>query len=122
MGFTVSTHHCPESGHAIVEAAGEVDQLTRARLAAALVAAVDAVVDGRGGTAVVLDLSDVSFFSAAGVHCLEDAAEALAAYGRCLHLVCPPEGPAWTVLGLLGLLPAWPVHATLDRATRALVD
>ena len=121
VGFTLDTHHCPESGHAVVEAGGEVDQLTRARLAATLAAAVAAVAERPGRAAVVLDLSRVSFFSAAGVHCVVDAAAALAARDRALHLVCPPGGPAWTVLDLLALLPAWPVHATLDVAARALV-
>jgi anti-sigma B factor antagonist len=103
------------AGHVVVEVAGEVDLNSRASLAEELDRAA-----ARAVPAVVVDLSAVSFFCAVGVNILEDAANALAAVGRRLHLVCPQTGAAWRVLTLLGMESEWPVHPTTADAVRAI--
>lgn len=110
--FEVTTHDRPEFGCVVVEVAGEVDQATRSLLATALDEAV------ASGVTVVLDLGRVRFFSAAGAHCLEDAANALQVRASALHLVCPETAPAWPVLNVLGLLRRWPPHQSVAEALR----
>jgi len=95
----------PGDGYVAVRVAGDVDTGTRAQLAAALDRAVAAET-----LPVVVDLSDVRFFAAAGVHCVESAVGAIRARGSAAHLVCPCPGAAWRVVSLLGLDRQWQVH------------
>jgi anti-anti-sigma factor len=101
----------PGDGYVAVRVAGDVDTGTRAQLSAALDRAVMA-----GALPVVVDLSDVRFFAAAGVHCVELAVGAIEARGGAAHLVCPCPGPAWRVVSLLGLDRQWVVHQDVAAA------
>jgi len=112
---TFAVRTVERAGHVLVEVAGEVDMRSRSRLAEALDRAV-----GGGAVTVVVDLSEVSFFSAAGVSCLDDAADVLAAGRGRLRLVCPQSGAVWRVLTLLELESAWPVHPTAADAVEAI--
>ncbi|MHA6626244.1 STAS domain-containing protein [Pseudonocardia sichuanensis] len=105
----VSCH--PGDGYVAVRVAGDVDTGTRAQLADALDRAV-----GAGAHTVVVDLSGVRFFAAAGVHCVELAVGAIEARGGAAHLVCPRPGAAWRVVSLLGLHQQWRVHQDVDGA------
>ncbi len=105
----VSCH--PGEGYVAVRVAGDVDTGTRAQLAAALDRAVAA-----GALPVVVDLSGVRFFAAAGVHCVERAVGAIEARGGVTHLVCPCPGAAWRVVSLLGLHRQWLVHQDVAGA------
>jgi anti-sigma B factor antagonist len=60
---------------------GEVDTLTAPHLAEALHQALAA-----GWDPIVLDLTDVSFFDAAGVHAVATAQRAASLAGRCMHI------------------------------------
>jgi anti-anti-sigma factor len=105
----VSCH--PGDGYVAVRVAGDVDTGTRAELADALDRAV-----GAGAQTVVVDLSGVRFFAAAGVHCVELAVGTLEARGGAAHLVCPRPGAAWRVVSLLGLHQQWRVHQDVAGA------
>jgi anti-anti-sigma factor len=109
--FWAEVIHHPGDGYVAVRVAGDVDTGTRAELAAALNKAVAA-----GVLPVVVDLSDVRFFAAAGVHCVELAVGAIQARGSAAHLVCPCPGAAWRVVSLLGLDREWPVHQDVAGA------
>jgi anti-anti-sigma factor len=98
----VSCH--PGDGYVAVRVVGDVDTGTRAELAAALDRAMAA------DASVVVDLSAVRFFAAAGVHCVERAQCEIQARGGRVHLVCPSPGPVWRVVSLLGLHREWRVH------------
>lgn len=106
-------------GYVAVRVAGDVDTGTRAELAAALERAVTA----EALRVLVVDLSGVRYFAAAGLHCVEDAVGATEARGGAAHLVCPCPGPAWRVVSLLGLHRKWLVHqdvaGALARCTAA---
>jgi anti-anti-sigma factor len=101
----------PGDGYVAVRVAGDVDTGTRAQLSAALDRAVTA-----GTLPVVVDLTDVRFFAAAGVHCVEMAVGAIEARGGAAHLVCPRPGAAWRVVSLLGLDRQWLVHQDVADA------
>jgi anti-anti-sigma factor len=105
----VSCH--PGEGYVAVRVVGDVDTGTRLQLAAALDRAVAA-----GALPVVVDLSAVRFFAAAGVHCVERAVGAIEARGGATHLVCPCPGAAWRVVSLLGLHRQWLVHQDVAGA------
>jgi anti-anti-sigma factor len=85
-------------GDVHVRVAGEVDISSRRPLAEALRRAVD---DQDG--AVVIDLSAVRFFSAAGVDCVDAAVTELGARGRPVRVVCPDPGPVWRLICVLRL-------------------
>jgi hypothetical protein len=91
----------PSDSYVHVRIGGEVDMSTRSQLADALRRAVD---DHDG--AVVIDLSAVRFFSAAGVHCVDTAVAALG---------CPrtsgARGVPGTRTGLAARLRAGPAPA-----------
>jgi anti-anti-sigma factor len=101
----------PDDAYVAVRVAGDVDMGTRAEFADALARAL-----AIGTPAVVVDLSAVQFFAAAGVHCVERAVGALEARGGAAHVVCPCPGAAWRVVSLLGLQQQWLVHQDLEAA------
>jgi anti-sigma B factor antagonist len=75
----------PRPGTVLLEVDGEVDTLTAPRLEAGLDAALEA---GNGGrTAVVVDLSGVTFLASSGLAVLIGGARRAAATGGRLHLV-----------------------------------
>jgi anti-anti-sigma factor len=99
-------------GYVAVRVSGDVDTGTRAELAAAFDLALAAGVF----PVVVVDLSAVRFFAAAGVHCVERAVVEIEARGGRAHLVCPSPGAAWRVVSLLGLDREWRVHHDVAEA------
>jgi anti-anti-sigma factor len=102
-------------GDVHVRVAGEVDISSRRPLAEALRRAVD---DQDG--AVVIDLSAVRFFSAAGVDCVDAAVTELGARGRPVRVVCPDPGPVWRLICVLRLQQYWPVHHRVADAVASL--
>lgn len=105
-----------DAGYVVVEVVGDIDLLSRYVLAEALVAA------GRYAVpAVIVDLSAVTLLSAAGFHCLQDAAEPLAARGGQLHLVCPPGCVSDRILRIFDPHGAWSRHADLGTAVASTI-
>jgi anti-anti-sigma factor len=102
-------------GDVHVRVAGEVDISSRRPLAEALRRAVD---DQDG--AVVIDLSAVRFFSAAGVDCVDAAVTELGARGRPVRVVCPDPGPVWRLICVLRLQQYWSVHHRVADAVASL--
>ncbi|WP_214403014.1 STAS domain-containing protein [Pseudonocardia lacus] len=104
----------PADDCVVVEVGGELDAFNCGLLAETLGQAT-----ARGTGAVIVDMERVDYFSAAGLHCLEHAAEEAAAARRPLHLVCAPGGAVQRVLLAAGMGARWPVHADVERAKRA---
>lgn len=92
LNLDVRTHrgHCPAT---LIEAAGEIDMNSVARLRLAVLGAV-----GRGS--VVLDLTRVSFCDSSGVHLLYEADGAARVRGVAFRLCVSPE--VRQVLDLVG--------------------
>ncbi len=88
----------------LLEVSGSVDAFTATSL-----------VDALGRTAhdreVVVDLSRVTFFSAAGVHALETAEELLVGCGGALRLVGVDAGSVMLVLRVLEMQDRWSPRA-----------
>lgn len=98
----------------IVQVSGDVDMFTEPQLASGVQDAI-----ASGSSVIVVDLTMVSFFSAAGIRCLESALSAVQAQGSTLCLVCPDAGPARRILHLLDLDREWPLYPALADAIRA---
>jgi anti-anti-sigma factor len=109
--FVAEVNGRPGDGYVAVRVAGDVDTGTRAALSDALERAL-----AIGSRTVLVDLTSVRFFAAAGVHCVEHAVGAIEARGGAAHVVCPRPGAAWRVVSLLGLQQQWLVHEDLDAA------
>jgi anti-anti-sigma factor len=109
--FVAEVNGCPGDGFVAVRVAGEVDTGTRDALTEALERAL-----AIGSPSVLVDLTGVQFFAAAGVHCVERAVGALEARGGSAHVVCPRPGAAWRVVSLLGLQQQWLVHQDVEAA------
>ena len=102
---------CAGDGYVAVRVTGDVDTGTRADFTEALEQAL-----AIGSRSILVDLTGVQFFAAAGVHCVERAMGALEARGGATHVVCPRPGAAWRVVSLLGLQRQWLVHQDLEAA------
>jgi anti-anti-sigma regulatory factor len=87
----------------LLEVSGPVDMFTCAPLVAALRRAV-------GYCEVMVDLSRVTHFSAAGVHALEEAEALLAERGGLLRLVAGRTGSVAIVLRALDMQDRWPAQ------------
>lgn len=109
--FQAEVNCRPGDRYVAVRVAGDVDTGTRTALADALERAL-----ALNSPSVVVDLSAVQFFAAAGVHCVERAVDAIEARGGAAHLVCPRPGAAWRVVSLLGLHRQWLVHQDVAHA------
>jgi len=109
--FVAEVNGRPGDGYVAVRVAGDVDTGTRAALSDALERAL-----AIGSRTVLVDLTSVRFFAAAGVHCVERAVGAIEARGGAAHVVCPRPGAAWRVVSLLGLQQQWLVHEDLEAA------
>jgi anti-sigma B factor antagonist len=109
--FVAEVNGCPGDGYVAVRVTGDVDTGTRAELAQALERAL-----AIGSPSILVDLTGVQFFAAAGVHCVERAVGALEARGGAAHVVCPCPGAAWRVVSLLGLQRQWLVHQDVEAA------
>jgi anti-anti-sigma factor len=93
-------------GFQILVVRGELDELTAPKL--------DAAIDGhRDGRTVVVDLSETTFVSSAGLHALmRDRRESLA-------IVCPP-GNVRRVLDIVQADLRLPIFYDLDTATQSI--
>lgn len=100
-----------EPGAVVTEVHGEVDLLTAPRLAATLVEQAD----GRAPV-VVVDLSEVDFFGAAGLEALVQAQRSADRSGVSLRLVAGPR--VHRLLTLLHLDQPLLVHESLAAAMR----
>jgi anti-anti-sigma factor len=109
--FVAEVNSRPGDGYVAVRVTGDVDTGTRAELADALERAL-----AIGSPSILVDLTGVQFFAAAGVHCVENAMGALQARGGAAHVVCPCPGAAWRVVSLLGLQQQWLVHQDVAAA------
>jgi anti-anti-sigma factor len=109
--FVAEVNGCPGDGYVAVRVTGDVDTGTRGELTEALERAL-----AIGSSSILVDLTHVQFFAAAGVHCVEHAVGALEARGGAAHLVCPRPGAAWRVVSLLGLQRQWQVHQDVEAA------
>jgi anti-anti-sigma factor len=109
--FTAEVDGYPGEAYVAVRVSGDVDTGTRAALADALERAL-----AIGSPSIVVDLTAVQFFAAAGVHCVERAVGALEARGGAAHVICPRPGAAWRVVSLLGLQQQWRVHQDVEAA------
>ena len=109
--FVAEVNGCPGEGYVAVRVTGDVDTGTRGELTEALERAL-----AIGSSSILVDLTDVQFFAAAGVHCVERAVGALEARGGAAHVVCPRPGAAWRVVSLLGLQRQWRVHQDVEAA------
>ncbi len=85
------------TGVRVLTAAGEIDAVVAPGLQADLPLAVEGV------SAVVLDLSGVTFFDSAGVRLIDTLARACAASGTGLRVVAPPGSTARRVLEIVGM-------------------
>jgi anti-anti-sigma factor len=108
--FVAEVEGCP-GGYVAVRVAGDVDTGTRDALTEALERAL-----ALGSSSILVDLTGVQFFAAAGVHCVERVVGAVQARGGVAHVVCPRPGAAWRVVSLLGLQRQWLVHEDLETA------
>ncbi|QYN32892.1 STAS domain-containing protein [Pseudonocardia sp. DSM 110487] len=115
--FAAEVDGCPGDGYVAVRVAGDVDTGTRAALTDALERALAV-----GSRSVLVDLTGVQYFAAAGVHCVERAVGALEARGGAAHVVCPQPGAAWRVVSLLGLQRQWLVHQDLEAAVAGCIS
>ena len=102
-------------GYALVEVAGAVDIATSGRVTEVLRGAA-----ARGTPALIVDLSRVTLFAAAGFHCLEETATLLAGRDGSLHLACAEHSPAARVLRLLDEYGRWTVHPDVPTAVAAV--
>ncbi|MCO1655035.1 STAS domain-containing protein [Pseudonocardia humida] len=104
----------PADDSVVVEVGGELDAFNCGLLAETLGQAV-----ARGTGAVIVDLARVDYFSAAGLHCLDQAAEQAAAAARPMHLVCAADGAVLRVLRAAGMSARWSVHPDVEQARLA---
>lgn len=81
-------------GVRVLRVSGDLDVLSAPALEEALT----------GAGALVLDLSEVTFFDSAGVRLLDRLARSCAARGDGFRVVAPPGGRARRVLQVVGLL------------------
>jgi anti-anti-sigma factor len=92
---------------------GEVDMSNAADVGAELAAAAQ----GAGGPLVV-DLTGTRYLDSAWFRAIEGVALGLAAAGRSLHLVCPPDAPTRRLLDLSGMDRMLPLFASAEEAVR----
>jgi anti-anti-sigma factor len=114
LGLVVSH---PEAGVCVVSVAGELDALTAPMLTDCVRSQVT-----DGALTVVIDLEAVGFLGSAGLGSLLDSSQivAAAASGSMLHLAGTSERAVRRPLEMVGLLPLFNVHATVDDALREI--
>ena len=110
MPDVLTVHEEPVGGGQLIEAHGEVDQLTTTLLADAL---RRATLDGDGD--VVVDLTHTTFIDSAGISTLLNGLRRLTRLRRKLVVVCPPGSPRRT-FELLGLVGTFHLVDTRDQA------
>jgi anti-sigma B factor antagonist len=108
----------PQPGTVLLEVDGEVDTLTAVRLEAALNAALDAA--GAGDTAVVVDLSGVTFLASSGLAVLIGGARRMRVSGGRLYLVAASRAVT-RPLEVTGADALFDVHGDVASALAAAV-
>lgn len=108
--FTPATN----AGFLIGEIRGEIDMATARGLRDQLAASVPNTAKG-----VLLDLSPVPYIDSAGIRLLFGLAEDLQTRRQQLRLVVPEGAPIQTVLRLVDLHAAAPIHPSIDEALAA---
>jgi anti-sigma B factor antagonist len=99
----------------IVLLGGEVDLRTAHRFAEAVSSAF-----ARGSGTVVLDISRVEFFAAAGIHVLDQARELAQATGSALRVVVDDQRLLLRMLRVAGLRGSLSLFHELDAALHAV--
>jgi len=102
-----------EPGANVLEAGGELDLGSAARLAAAVGAAAQAA-----RPRVVIDLSRLEFCDSTGLRALMGATREVEVRGGRLVLVAPPGSPIERLLELTGVAEFLPAVATREAALR----
>jgi anti-sigma B factor antagonist len=102
-------------GYAVVRVTGEVDMASAPLLRERLEHAA------RTCPRVIVDLSNVTFFGAAGLHCLERADELLARRGATLSVVTDEDSLVMRILRVTNLDDRWRVHPGPADAVRVAV-
>ena len=112
-GFQVAEH-----GSVVVAAfEGEIDSSNAADLRLALSERLPS-----SATALVLDLSRVSYLDSSGIQLLFDLGRRLAARRQTICLVVPEDAPMRRVLELCAVESVAPMHAQLVDALEAIGD
>ena len=110
MTDVLTVHEEPIGGGQLIEAHGEIDQLTTTLLADAL---RRATLEAEGD--VFVDLTHTSFIDSAGISTLLNGLRRLTRLRRKLIVVCPPGSPR-RVFELLGLIGTFHIVDTRDEA------
>jgi anti-sigma B factor antagonist len=108
-------HTETEDGSPVVVVAGEIDMATAPMLGRELTAAVEA-----GEGAVVLDLTDVTFFDSSGLRTAVVAHRDLGEQGRRLAVVCDPAEHVRRTFVLAGLADVLDLHPSREAALAEL--
>ncbi len=96
---------------------GEIDSSNAAELRLALSERLPSA-----ASALVLDLSDVTYVDSSGIHLLFDLGRRLAARRQALRLVVPAAAPMRRVLELCAVDGVAPMDFELDASLRALAE
>jgi anti-anti-sigma factor len=99
----------------VAHLAGDVDMSNAGDVAGALRRAIS-----NDKLALVIDLTELSYFDSAGIHLVFDLRERLRVRGLALRLVVPPESPARGTLELAGVLRTVDADETLAAALEAV--
>lgn len=107
----------PEANAVVVTVSGEIDMLTEPPLRKALREGLE---QAAGGTLVV-DLSEVRFFSSTGIAALVEIHTLARSQTTRVSLVIVPKSPPERSLTAMGLATRWVVHDTRESALRSSV-
>ncbi len=99
----------------VATVAGEIDSSNAAELRLALSERLPSA-----SSALVLDLTGVSYLDSSGVHLLFDLGRRLAARRQAIRLVVPGEAPMRRVLELCAIEGVAPMDVDLNASMRAL--
>lgn len=103
------------SGIIVAAVEGEIDSSNAAELRLALSERLPSA-----SSALVLDLSEVTYLDSSGVHLLFDLGRRLAARRQSMRLVVPPVAPMRRVLELCAVGSVAPMDDSLDAALSSL--
>jgi len=99
----------------VVVVTGEIDMATAPMLGRELTAAIEA-----GEAAIVLDLTEVTFFDSSGLRAAVVAHRDLGEQGRRLAVVCDPKGHVRRTFALAGLAEVLDLHPSREAALAEL--
>jgi anti-sigma B factor antagonist len=112
-----SVHTQTDDGSPVVVATGEIDMATAPMLERELTSAIES-----GDGAVVLDLSEVTFFDSSGLRVAIVAHRDLGERDRRLAVVCDPQGNVRRTFALAGLADVLDLHPSREAALAELAD